>query len=63
MSHKCPVPACGVQVPTSRLACPRHWFMVPKDLRDEVWAAYKEEPHSDRHMAAVSDTISFLSTK
>lgn len=20
--------------------CPRHWYMLPKALRDKVWAAY-----------------------
>jgi hypothetical protein len=32
---------CPLQVPVEMLMCRRHWFMVPKPLRDEVWAAYR----------------------
>jgi hypothetical protein len=39
--HQCPATGCTVQVPTNRLFCPRHWFSVPKALRDKVWASYR----------------------
>lgn len=46
------VPGCPVQVPPSMFGCKRHWFMVPKDIRDDVWRTWKArlrggpaEPH------------------
>lgn len=52
-AHDCPAPNCGVQVPHSQLACKRHWFMLPADLRREVWAAFREDGQgSRRHVEA-----------
>jgi hypothetical protein len=36
-THRCPGPGpCPERVPDDRLACPAHWDLVPKALRDEV---------------------------
>lgn len=40
MSKRCEVDNCTQQVPTDMLMCRRHWFLVPKDIRDRVWAGY-----------------------
>lgn len=40
MTHLCHARACQAPVPPSRLMCLRHWRMVPKALKDAVWAAY-----------------------
>jgi len=37
----CPVLGCGEQIDTSRLMCRRHWYRVPKQLRDQVWATWR----------------------
>jgi hypothetical protein len=40
------------------LMCRRHWFMVPKNLRDRVWATYRpgqcddKQPSEAWHLAA-----------
>jgi hypothetical protein len=34
----CPVPGCGEMIDPSRLMCRPHWYLVPKRLRDWVWA-------------------------
>lgn len=39
--HHCHWPGCGEQVPPAVWGCRRHWFMLPKSLRDEIWAAYR----------------------
>jgi hypothetical protein len=39
-SHRCHWPGCGKQVPPAMWGCRAHWFMLPKALRDKVWAAY-----------------------
>lgn len=36
----CPIPGCGEQIDQSRLMCRRHWYQVPKQLRDQVWATW-----------------------
>jgi hypothetical protein len=41
-AHTCPGPGCASQVPTEMLACREHWFQVPKALRDEVWASWRQ---------------------
>lgn len=40
MPHTCHAIGCDVPVPPRMLMCRRHWFMVPKALRDAVWDAY-----------------------
>ena len=37
----CPIPGCGGQIDPSRLMCRRHWYLVPKRLRDHVWATWR----------------------
>lgn len=41
--HECPYPGCAEQVDASRLACRRHWYALPKDVRDRIWASYKPD--------------------
>lgn len=39
--HHCRWPGCLAQVPPAKWGCYRHWMMLPKYLRDKVWAAYR----------------------
>lgn len=41
-THACHARRCEVDVPPSRLMCPRHWRMVPRALQVAVWAAYRD---------------------
>ena len=29
---------------TTLLMCRRHWYMVPKPLRDAIWQTYRDGP-------------------
>ena len=40
-THPCPVGRCERLVPPDKLMCPGHWWMVPKPVRDAVWAAWQ----------------------
>ncbi len=40
--HVCHALKCNVPVPPAMLMCRKHWFMVPKSLRDEVWRTYRK---------------------
>lgn len=55
--HECHAVGCNVEVPPAMLMCRRHWYMVPKPLRDRVWATYrsgqeKTKDPSDGYMVA-----------
>ncbi len=49
MPHTCHATACEKRVPPSMWGCKRHWFMVPKPIRDRVWRYYRAGQESDWH--------------
>lgn len=62
--HVCPAPGCSFFVDDEQLACSRHWYSIPKELRDELWRAYRGGGcGTARHVAAVNACISFLESK
>lgn len=48
MSHVCHAEQCNVPVPPKMLMCRCHWFMVPKQLREAVWAEYRPGQEIDK---------------
>ena len=38
---RCPICGCYEEIDSSRLMCRTHWYLVPKDLRDGVWATWR----------------------
>jgi hypothetical protein len=62
IKHECHAIGCTVSVPPRMLMCRKHWYMIPKPLRDAVWATYvpgqeiRKDPtdeYMDAHLAAV----------
>ncbi len=57
-SHLCPVVGCRRHV--DRLMCSRHWYKVPKPLRDAVWVTWRSgegigtPEHTDAILAAIA---------
>jgi hypothetical protein len=41
MTHTCHAENCNIPVQPKMFMCPRHWFMLPKQIRDAIWAAYR----------------------
>lgn len=41
MTHTCHWPSCGKSVPPAMWGCSRHWFKLPKRLRDRIWITYR----------------------
>lgn len=41
MSHHCHWPDCNTPVPPKMWGCRRHWYMLPKHLRDLIWLTYR----------------------
>lgn len=39
--HHCHWPGCQRQVPPAMWGCPKHWFTLPKAIRDEIWRTFK----------------------
>jgi hypothetical protein len=48
MAHTCHAKGCPVPVPPKLLMCRKHWYMVPKPLRDAVWAEYRPGQEIDK---------------
>jgi Zn ribbon nucleic-acid-binding protein len=40
--HHCHARGCGTKVKPELLMCGPHWRLVPKTIRDRVWATYRE---------------------
>lgn len=38
--HTCHAMACEAKVPPAMFMCKRHWYMLPKAMRDAVWDEY-----------------------
>jgi hypothetical protein len=53
-THTCPAPGCPLEVSDDLLACRKHWYELPKPLRDALWRAYSDHGRgSPAHTAAV----------
>jgi hypothetical protein len=56
----CAVSGCAEQIDPSRLMCRGHWYRVPRELRDLVWATWRsgDGALSPEHLEAVRLAIS-----
>lgn len=59
-AYRCPVSGCTEQVDPSRLMCRGHWYQLPRQLRDLVWATWRsgDGALSYEHLEAVRLAIS-----
>ena len=46
--HRCHARACKAPVPPKMFMCKQHWYMLPKDTRDAVWANYRPGQEVDK---------------
>ena len=68
MGHSCHAHACNVMVPPAMFMCRRHWFMVPKPLRDAIWATYRrgqetDKNPSDPYLKNASEAVKMVAAK
>jgi hypothetical protein len=40
-NHHCHWPGCTAQVPPAVWGCKKHWFKLPRNLREKIWGAYR----------------------
>ncbi|CDN87370.1 hypothetical protein BN948_01792 [Hydrogenophaga intermedia] len=59
--HHCHWPGCEKQVPPAMWGCRAHWFKLPKELRDDIWRAYRPGQEKDmrpsRQYLEVADKV------
>jgi hypothetical protein len=48
MAHECHAIGCTACVPAGMFMCKRHWFSLPKPLRDRIWATYRPGQEDDK---------------
>ncbi len=56
----CPAPGCGAEIERSMFACRAHWYSIPKELRDRLWAAYRGGVFTPEYWDAYEACESFL---
>lgn len=39
--HTCHATDCVTPVPPTMWGCRKHWYMVPKTIRDRIWSTYR----------------------
>lgn len=49
MRHECHWPTCRTPVPPAMWGCKKHWFALPKRLRDRIWATYRPGQEIDKN--------------
>lgn len=47
--HGCHWPGCPRQVPPAMWGCREHWFALPKELRDRIWATFEPGQEETGH--------------
>ena len=47
MAHHCHATACRVEVPPEMFMCKRHWFSLPRSMRNRIWSTYRVGPCDD----------------
>jgi len=58
-SKQCRVPGCSQRIDLSHLMCRDDWYLVPKPLRDRIWATWESGYGvvSREHRAAVQEAV------
>lgn len=40
-THTCHAHGCAISVPPKMFMCRKHWLLLPKPIRDAIWAEYR----------------------
>ena len=68
MAHTCHATGCKVPVPPKMWGCKRHWFMVPRPIRDRIWQTYRDGQCDDwnpslQYLHAAKDAVIAVAEK
>lgn len=66
--HTCHARGCDERTPRSMFMCRRHWFMVPKRMRNQIWATYVPGQEltmdpSPQYLVATRKAIDYVARK
>lgn len=50
--HACHWPGCDKQCPPAMWGCAPHWYRLPYQLRDKIWATYRAGQEEDLNPSA-----------
>lgn len=64
-NHHCHWPGCNKQVPPAQWGCSQHWFKLPNNLRNKIWATYKpgqeiDSTPSDAYLKAANEVQQWI---
>lgn len=48
---------CDKAIAPTMVMCAAHWWKVPKELRFDIWAYYRAERGSAKHLAAIQKAV------
>lgn len=68
MAHHCHATACKIPVPPEMFMCRKHWFSLPKELRNKIWKTYREGQCDDwnpskEYCLAAKECLEFIAKK
>ena len=68
MAHTCHATGCKTRVPQTMFMCKRHWFSLPKPMRDRIWDTYREGQCKDWQISheyanAARDAVRYIAAK
>lgn len=68
MAHTCHAAGCNKHVPPQMFMCKKHWFSLPKQLRDDIWETYREGQCDDweishRYAEAARTAVRFVAER
>lgn len=66
--HTCHATGCQQRVPPEMFLCRRHWFSLPKRLRDAIWRTYRVGQCDDWNISAAyadaaSEAVRFIAAR
>lgn len=53
----CAAIACGMPISATQFACPKHWVMIPRYLRVDIWATRYGNADASRRDSATRRAI------
>ena len=67
-NHHCHATGCKVSVPPQMFMCKRHWYSLPKRMRDAIWRSYRPGQCDDKEISheyaeAAREAVRFIAAK
>ena len=60
-TRRCPGPHDPPElIPSEKAFCRRHWFALPKPMRDDIWAAYRLGRGGPLHLRLLAEAARYV---